>query len=382
MIVELTEEQRMIRDAVREFAQAEVAPRAHEIDSLDEFPADLVRKAAELDLLGIVIPEEYGGAGLDHVSFALFVEEIASESGTLAVILDVHTSVGSEPILVVGTEEQKQKYLPPMASGDMLGAFALSEPDSGSDAGSLKTTATRDGDGWRLNGTKTFITNMGVADIYIVMARTNPEERGARGVSAFIVEKGTDGLEFGQPMEKMGLHGSPTGELILRDAYVPAENLLGQENEGFRVAMTALDRGRIGISAQAVGLARGAMDKATAYAAERRQFGKAITDQEAIQFMIADRYTEIEAARLLTLRAATACDQGVPFTRLASMAKLMATDVAMRATTDALQMFGGYGYIKEYPAERYFRDAKATQIYEGTNQIQRIVIARDLLNNA
>jgi alkylation response protein AidB-like acyl-CoA dehydrogenase len=379
LIVELTEDQRMIRDAVREFAQSEVAPRAAKIDETNEFPLDLVRKAADLDLLGIVIPEEYGGAGLDHVCFALFVEEIAAVSGTLAVILDVHTSVGSEPILLFGTEEQKRRLLPDMASGRKLGAFALTEPDAGSDAASLKTTAVRDGQGWRLTGTKTFITNMGVADIYIVMARSNPEISRAAGISAFVVEKGLDGLEFGEPMEKMGLHGSPTGEVILNDVYVPNENLLGEEGEGFRIAMKALDSGRIGISSQAVGLARGAMDLAVDYAKGRRQFGKAITDQEAIQFLIADRYTEIEAAHLLTLRAASDCDRSVPFTRLASMAKLFSTDAAMRATTDALQMFGGYGYIKEYPIERYFRDAKATQIYEGTNQIQRIVIARDVL---
>src|SRR5579884_2525105 len=374
MIVELTEDQKAIRDAVREFVQETVAPRAAEIDASDQFPADLVEAAARLDLLGIVIPEEYGGAGLDHVSFALFV----AESGSLAVILDVHTSVGSEPILFAGTEDQKRRYLPRMAAGSKLGAFALSEPEAGSDAASLQTTAVPDGDGWRLNGTKTFITNMGVADVYIVLARSNDHARAA-GISAFIVDRDTAGLEFGAPMEKMGLHGSPTGEVIMRDAYVPGENLLGAEGDGFRIAMKALDRGRIGISAQAIGLARGAMDKAARYALERRQFGKAITDQEAIQFTIADRYTEIEAARLLTLRAAAACDAGENFTRIASMAKMFSTDVAMRATTDALQLFGGYGYIKEYPAERYFRDAKATQIYEGTNQIQRLVIARDIL---
>ncbi len=378
MIVELTEDQKAIRDAVREFVQETVAPRAAEIDASDQFPADLVEAAARLDLLGIVIPEEYGGAGLDHVSFALFVEEVAAESGSLAVILDVHTSVGSEPILFAGTEDQKRRYLPRMAAGSKLGAFALSEPEAGSDAASLQTTAVPDGDGWRLNGTKTFITNMGVADVYIVLARSNDHARAA-GISAFIVDRDTAGLEFGAPMEKMGLHGSPTGEVIMRDAYVPGENLLGAEGDGFRIAMKALDRGRIGISAQAIGLARGAMDKAARYALERRQFGKAITDQEAIQFTIADRYTEIEAARLLTLRAAAACDAGENFTRIASMAKMFSTDVAMRATTDALQLFGGYGYIKEYPAERYFRDAKATQIYEGTNQIQRLVIARDIL---
>lgn len=382
MILELSEEQKMIRDAVREFAEAEVAPRAEAIDRTDEFPRDLVDKAAELDLLGVVIPEKYGGAGLDHICFALFVEEIAAESGSLAVILDVHNSVACEPILLAGTEDQRQRFLPDMASGRKLGAFALSEPESGSDAASLSTAATPENGGWRLNGTKTFITNMGEADIYIVLARTDLESRGARGVSAFIVEKGMGGLEFGEPMEKMGLHGSPTGEVILRDVFVPRENLLGLESRGFRIAMTALDRGRIGISGQAVGLARGAMDKATRYAVQRRQFGKAITDHQAIQFTIADRYTEIEAARLLTLRAAAACDAGRHFTRIASMAKLMASDTAMRATTDALQMFGGYGYMREYPAERYFRDAKATQIYEGTNQIQRLVIARDLLADA
>lgn len=380
MIVQLTEEQRLIRDAVRDFARSAVAPRAEHIDKSDEFPADLVKKAAELDLMGIVIPEEYGGAGLDHVCFAVFVEEIAAESGTLAVILDVHTSVGSEPILLNGTEEQKRRFLPDMAAGRKLGAFALTEPASGSDAGSLATSATKELGGWRLNGTKTFITNMGVADIYIVLARTDPARPGSRGVSAFIVEKGVEGLDFGRPMEKMGLHGSPTGEIIFRDVFVPEENLLGDVNDGFRVAMQALDRGRIGISAQAVGLARGAMDKATAYASRRFQFGKAITDQQAIQFTIADRYTEIEAARLLTMRAAAACDRGQPLTCLAAMAKLWSTDIAMRAATDALQLFGGYGYIKEYPAERYFRDVKATQIYEGTNQIQRVVIARELLS--
>jgi alkylation response protein AidB-like acyl-CoA dehydrogenase len=379
MIIELSEEQQAIRDAVREFAQAEVGPRAAEIDRTSTFPSDLVEKAAAMDLMGIIIPEKYGGAGLDHVCFAVFIEEIAAESGTLAVILDVHTSVGSEPILFAGTEEQKQRFLPDMASGRKLGAFALTEPEAGSDAGSLKTAAVREAGGWRLTGTKTFITNVGEASVYIVLARTGDAASGARGVTAFIVEKGMDGLTFGEPMEKMGLHGSPTGELILDGVFVPNENLLGKENHGFRVAMMALDRGRIGISAQAIGLARGAMDKAVSYAAERRQFGKAITDQQGIQFLIADRYTEIEAARLLTLRAATACDRGESFNQLASMAKLMSTDIAMRATTDAVQLFGGYGYVKEYPAERYFRDAKATQIYEGTNQIQRMVIARNLL---
>ncbi|MBV9282854.1 MAG: acyl-CoA dehydrogenase [Chloroflexi bacterium] len=378
MNLELTDDQRMIRDAVRDFARGEVAPRADEIDRTGAFPADLVRKAAQLDLLGIVVPEEYGGAGLDHVCFALFVEEIAAVSGALAVILDVHTSVGTEPILYFGTEDQKRRYLPRLARGEMLGAFALTEPEAGSDAASLKTSAVKTDGAYVLNGTKTFITNVGVADLYIVMARTGPG-RGAGAISAFIVEKGTPGLRFGEPMHKMGLNGSPTGELILEEVCVPAENRLAAEGEGFRVAMKALDSGRIGISAQAVGLARGALDLAVAYANGRRQFGQPVASFEGIQFMVADMATAVDAARLLTHQAADACDRGEPFTGLASMAKLMATDTAMRVTTDAVQIFGGYGYIREFPVERFMRDAKATQIYEGTNQIQRIVIARELL---
>jgi alkylation response protein AidB-like acyl-CoA dehydrogenase len=378
MRLELSDDQIMIRDTVRDFARNVIAPRAEEIDRTDEFPADLVKRAAALDLMGIVVPEEYGGAGLDHVCFALLIEEIAAASGSLAVILDVHTSVGTEPIVYFGTEEQKQKYLPRLASGELLGAFALTEPDSGSDAASLKTTARRDGDQFVLNGTKTFITNVGAADTYIVMARSR-NEPGARGISAFIVESGTPGLTFGAPMHKMGLHGSPTGELILEDVRVPAENLLAGEGEGFKVAMKALDSGRIGISAQAVGLARGALDQAIEFASGRVQFGQPIAKFEGIQFMVAEMATSVDAARLMTYEAANACDRGEPFTHLASMAKLFATDMAMQVTTDALQICGGYGYIKEFPMERFMRDAKATQIYEGTNQIQRIVIARELL---
>lgn len=378
MNLELSPEQSLIRDTVRDFARNVVAPRAEEIDREEHFPVDLVRRAAALDLMGIIVPEEYGGAGLDHVSFAVFVEEIAAVSGSLAVILDVHTSVGTEPILLFGNEEQKKRFLPKLASGEMLGAFALTEPDSGSDAASLRTTAVRRNGGWVLNGTKTFITNVGVADTYIVMARSNLTP-GARGVSAFIVEKDCPGLRFGDAMRKMGLHGSPTGELILEDVPVPAANLLGQEGQGFRVAMKALDSGRIGISAQAVGLARGALDLAVAYARERKQFGQTLSRFEGIQFMVADMATAVDASRLMTWEAANACDRGLPFTNLASMAKLMATDTAMWVTTDAVQIFGGYGYIKEFPVERFMRDAKATQIYEGTNQIQRIVITRDLL---
>jgi alkylation response protein AidB-like acyl-CoA dehydrogenase len=363
---------------VREFARNVVQPPAEEIDRTGHYPADLVKQAAQLDLMGIAIPERYGGAGLDHVSFAIFIEEIAAVSGALAVILDVHASVGSEPILDWGTEEQKKQWLPRLASGELLGAFALTEPDSGSDAASLQTTAERRGNEYILNGTKTFITNMGEAGLYIVMARTNDQPR-ARGISAFIVENGTPGLQFGTLMHKMGLNGSPTGEVILENVAVPAENMLGPEGSGFKVAMKALDSGRIGISAQAVGLARGSLDLAVDYLNQRVQFGRPLAQFEGLQFMVADMATAVDAARLMTWQAAAACDRGEDFTQLAAMAKVFATDTAMSVTTDAVQLFGGYGYIKEFPVERYMRDAKATQIYEGTNQIQRIVIARELL---
>lgn len=380
MNFELTDEQEMIREAARVFAAGPVAARAMEIDRTGEFPVDLVRKAAELDLLGIVVPEEHGGAGLDHVCFAIFVEEVASVSGSLSVILDVHTSVGTEPILDWGTEEQKQRYLPRLAGGEMLGAFALTEPDAGSDAGSLKTSAVLRGNEYVLNGTKTFITNVGHAGLYIVMARTN-ESPGPRGISAFIVEGTADGLCCGEPMHKLGLNGSSTGELVLEDVVVPSSNMLGPEGSGFKVAMKALDSGRIGISAQAVGLARGALDLAIGFARERKQFGQAISSFEAIQFAVADMATAVDASRLMTWEAAAECDAGRPFTHLASMAKLFSTDTAMWVTTEAVQIFGGYGYIKEFPIERYMRDAKACQIYEGTNQIQRVVIARELLRS-
>jgi alkylation response protein AidB-like acyl-CoA dehydrogenase len=378
MKFELSEDQLMIRGAVREFARDVVEPRAEEIDRENRFPTELVQRAAELDLCGIVVPERYGGPGLDHIAFAIFVEEIAAVSGTLAVILDVHTSVGTEPIIQFGSEEQKERYLPELASGRILGAFALTEPESGSDAASLGATGVRDGADFVLNGTKTFITNVGHAGLYIVMARTE-DQPGARGISAFLVDADTSGVRFGEPMHKMGLRGSATGELILEDVRVPAGNMLGRPGEGFAIAMKALDSGRIGISAQAIGLARGALDYAVNYAKGREQFGQAIVRFEGIQFMIADMATALDAARLMTWQAADACDRGLHFSHLASMAKLFATDTAMKVTIDSVQILGGYGYIKEFPVERMMRDAKATQIYEGTNQIQRIVIARELL---
>jgi alkylation response protein AidB-like acyl-CoA dehydrogenase len=333
--------------------------------------------AASLGLLGITIPEEYGGGGMDHTAFAILIEEISRFCASTAVIIDVHTSVGMEPILTYGTEAQKQRWLPRLASGELLGAFALTEPGAGSDAASLRTTATAVDGGYVLNGSKTFITNLGRAGTYIVMARTGGP--GAGGVSAFVVEAGTPGLRCGQPFQKMGLNGSPTGELHIDDCRVGADALLGTEGQGFAIAMSALDAGRIGISAQALGLAEGALDDAIEYLRQRQQFGRTLAEFQGLQFMVADMATQVEAARLMVYRAAALCDSGQPFTREASMAKLFCTDTAMSVTIDAVQLLGGYGYIEEFPMARRMRDAKASQIYEGTNQVQRVVIARQLL---
>ena len=327
--------------------------------------------------MGITVPEEYGGGGLGHTAFATLIEEVAAVCASTSVIIDVHTSVGMEPILNFGTEAQKQRWLPKLASGEVLGAFALTEPGAGSDAGNLRTSARKVDGGYVLNGTKVFITNLGQAGTYIVMARTGGT--GASGVSAFVFEANSGGLICGQPFDKMGLHGSPTGELTLTDVFVPEDHLLGGEGRGFVIAMTALDAGRIGISAQAVGLARGALEDAVRYVRERQQFGRPVADFQGIQFMLADMATQLEAARVMTYRAAQLCDEGMPYAREASMAKLFATDTAMRVTIDAVQLLGGYGYIEEFPMARRMRDAKACQIYEGTNQVQRVVIARQLL---
>jgi len=314
---------------------------------------------------------------MDHTAFAILIEEISRFCASTAVIIDVHTSVGMEPILVYGTEAQKQRWLPRLASGEFLGAFALTEPGAGSDAASLRTTAKAVDGGYVLNGSKTFITNLGRAGTYIVMARTGAP--GATGVSAFVVEAGTAGLRCGRAFDKMGLNGSPTGELHLEDCRVDADALLGREGQGFAIAMSALDAGRIGISAQALGLAEGALEDAIEYLRQRQQFGQPLVEFQGLQFMLADMATQVEAARLLVYRAAALCDAGQPFTREASMAKLFCTDTAMRVTIDAVQLLGGYGYIEEYPMARRMRDAKASQIYEGTNQVQRVVIARQLL---
>jgi len=366
-----------LRRLARDFAQREVAPLAARTDREHRYPGEAIARAAALGLLGITIPQEFGGGGMNHTAFATLVEEVAAVCASTAVIIDVHTSVGMEPILNFGSGEQKERWLPGLASGATIGAFALTEPGAGSDAGSLATSARRVDGGYLLNGSKIFITNLGVAGTYIVMARTG--DRGAAGISAFVVEAGSAGLTCGAPFDKMGLHGSPTGELTLTDVFVPEDHLLGGEGRGFSIAMTALDAGRIGISAQAVGLARGALDDAVGYVKERQQFGRPVADFQGIQWMLADMATQLEAARVMTYRAAALCDAGLPFAREASMAKLFATDTAMRVTTDAVQLLGGYGYIEEYPAARRMRDAKACQIYEGTNQVQRVVIARQLL---
>jgi len=355
---------------VRELAQGVVLPLAAEVDREHRFPDEAVRAAAEAGLMGVLIPSEYGGAGLDALAFAICIEELAQACASTSVIVDVHTSVGSEPILLFGTEDQKRKWLPRLASGELLGAFALTEPASGSDAASLKTSARRNGTGYVLNGTKIFITNIGHAGLYIVFARTGEEK--AAGVSAFVVSSEAPGLRMGQVFKKMGLHGSPTGELVLEDVEVPAENRLGAEGQGFAIAMRALDSGRIGISGQALGIAQAAVDESRTLLRRRGR-------EQGDDFLLADMATRLESARLLAYHAAWLCSRDRPFTRQASMAKLHCTDTAMQLAIDALQLAGEEGTITGATFERHMRDAKALQIYEGSNQVQRIVIARHVL---
>jgi acyl-CoA dehydrogenase len=363
---------------VREFAESVVRPRAAGIDRDHRFPHDVIEAASELDLMGILVPPEYGGAGLDHLAFTICIEELARACASTAVIVDVHNSVATEPIALFGSEAQKRRWLPELASGRLLGAFALTEPGSGSDAAALQASAHRDDGGWLLRGTKTFITNAGQAGLYLVFARSLPEPKAA-GISAFLVPGDAPGLKIGQVFDKMGLHGSPTGELVLEDVRVPADALLHEEGKGFAVAMRALDSGRIGISGQALGVAGAALEEAIAYTGERGQFGQPVAGFQGIQFMLADMATRFTAGRQLAYHAAALCSAGRPFTKEASIAKLFCTDAAMEIATDALQLAGGYGYTSDLPFERHFRDAKALQIYEGSNQIQRVVIARRLL---
>jgi butyryl-CoA dehydrogenase len=377
MNFKLSDEHEMIRKMVRDFAENEVAPTAAERDEEERFDREIFDKMAELGLTGIPWPEEYGGIGSDYLAYVIAVEELSRVCASTGVTLSAHTSLAGWPIYKFGTEEQKQKYLKPMAQGRSIGAYGLTEPGSGSDAGAMKTTAKRVGDEYILNGSKIFITNGGVANYYVVFAMTDPSQK-HKGCSAFIVEKDFPGFSVGKKESKLGIRSSPTTEIIFEDCRVPKENLLGQEGEGFKIAMMTLDGGRNGIAAQAVGIAQGALDAAIAYAKERHQFGKPIAAQQGIAFKIADMATSVEAARLLTYQAAWLESNGYPYGKESAMSKLFAGDTAMKVTTEAVQIFGGYGYTKDYPVERFMRDAKITQIYEGTQEIQRLVISRML----
>ncbi|MGJ9458225.1 acyl-CoA dehydrogenase [Oceanobacillus sp. CF4.6] len=373
----LTEEQEMLRKMVRDFAEKEVKPTAAERDEEERFDRSIFDKMAELGLSGIPWPEEYGGIGSDFVSYVIAVEELSRVCASTGVTLSAHLSLASWPIYKYGNEEQKKNFLRRLAIGEALGAYALSEPNAGSDVVAMKTTAKEDGDHYVLNGNKVWITNGGVADIYIVFAKTDADAK-HKGISAFIVEKGTEGFTFGKKERKLGIRSSPTTELIFENCRIPKENMLGAEGEGFKIAMSTLDGGRNGIAAQALGIAQGALDAAVEYAKGREQFGKPIANNQGISFKLADMATEIEAARLLTYQAAWLESEGLPYGKASAMSKLYAGDAAMRITVEAVQVFGGYGYTKDYPVERYMRDAKITQIYEGTNEIQRLVIGRML----
>ncbi len=378
MNFQLTEAQQAVRDTVREFADREIRPAAHLYDEKNEFPWEVVGKMASLGLLGMIFPEAYGGAGMDYVSYVLALEAIARHDGGLALTVASHNSLCSNHIYLAGSEEQKRRYLPALTRGEKLGAWGLTEPASGSDAAGLQTTAIRKGERWILNGTKNFITQGTVASVYVVMAITD-RTRGTHGISAFIVERDAPGFRPGKKEVKLGVRSSDTAQLLLEDAEISAENLLGELHHGFLDTLKILDGGRIGIAAMAVGLARGALEESLRYSKERQQFGRPISHFQAIQWKLADMATEIEAARLLTLRAAARKDRGLPTTKESAMAKLFASEVGMRACTQAIQIHGGYGYLRDFPVERYFRDVKLTEIGEGTSEIQRLVIARELL---
>ena len=378
MEFEFNEEQRMLQKMVREFGEKEVAPGAAERDEKDYFDRDLFDRLAALGLSGTCFPEEYGGAGSDTLSYIMSVEEISKYDDGLGVTLSASVSLCSWPIYAFGTEEQKQKYLRPLAEGKKLGAFGLTEPNAGTDAASQQTVAVRDGDDYIINGSKIFITNAGEADTYVIFAMTD-KSKGTRGITAFILEKGMPGFTFGKKEVKIGIHSSQTQELIFRDVRVPAANRLGDEGKGFKIAMMTLDGGRIGVAAQALGIAGAALENAVKYSKERVQFGKPISRNQGISFMLADMATELKAAQLLTYRAAWCKDHGQPYSEAAAMAKMFASDSAMKITTNAVQVLGGYGYIRDYPVERLMRDAKITQIYEGTNEVQRMVVSGSLL---
>ena len=373
-----TDEQKHLRREIRAFAARELAPNVSAWDEAAEFPLAAIRQLGSLGLLGVIIPPEYGGAGLSYVDYAMAVEELSAVDGSIGITVAAHNSLGTNHIFIAGTEEQRRKYVPLLASGEWLAAWALTEPGSGSDAGGARTTAVRKGDRYILNGTKTFITNGRYADVAVVIAVTE-KGAGTHGLSAFIVEKGTKGFRPGKKENKLGLRASDTSELIFEDCEIPAENLLGAEGEGFIDAMRILDGGRISIAAMALGIARGALDAALKYVKERKQFGKAIAEFQGTQWKLADMATELDAARLLTLRAAVLKEAGRKVTRESSMAKLYAGETAVKICNEAVQMFGGYGFIKDYPVEKYYRDVKVCTIGEGTSEIQRMVIAREIL---
>ena len=374
----LTREQELVKQMIREFAINEVKPMAAEIDVTEEFPMENVKKMGKYGVMGIPFSTEFGGAGGDTLSYIIAVEELSKVCGTTGVILSAHTSLGASPIEQFGTPEQKAKYLPDLASGRKIGAFGLTEPNAGTDAAGQQTTAVLDGDHYVLNGSKIFITNGGVADVFIIFAMTD-KSKGTRGISAFIVEKSFPGFSIGKVEDKLGIRGSSTTELVFTDCIVPKENLLGKEGKGFGIAMKTLDGGRIGIAAQALGLAEGALEEAVAYMKERKQFGRSLSAFQGLQWMVADMDVKIEAARYLVYKAAYNKDKGLSYTVEAARAKLFASEVAMEVTTKAVQLFGGYGYTKDYPVERMMRDAKITEIYEGTSQVQRMVISGSVL---
>lgn len=374
----LKKEHVLMQTLYKEFAESEVKTIAAEVDEDERFPMETVEKMAKIGMMGIPIPKEYGGAGADNIAYAMAVEELAKHCGTTAVIVSAHTSLCCAPILENGTSEQKEKYLPALARGEKIGAFGLTEPNAGTDAAGQQTTAVLDGDHYVLNGSKIFITNAGYADVYIIFAMTD-RSKGLRGITAFIVEKGYEGFSIGKKEKKMGIRGSATCELIFENCRVPKENLLGKVGKGFGIAMKTLDGGRIGIAAQALGLAQGALDETVKYTKERKQFGRAIAKFQNTQFELAAMDTKIEASRLLVYKAAYMKDKKKPYSKEAAMAKLMAADTAMEVTTKAVQLHGGYGYTREYPVERMMRDAKITEIYEGTSEVQKMVIAASLL---
>ena len=376
----LTEEQIMMRDTAREFAEEKIKPVEMEIDESDEWPRDLILEMGKLGFLGMIIPEAYGGSGLDFVTMCIVAEEITKASAATSMTMGLHNSLVSLPIIDYGTEEQKKKYLPKLASGEMIGCFGLTEPNAGSDAGNQQTTAVLDGEEWVLNGTKQFISNGPVADMAVIFASTIPG-KGARGMSVFVVDTKTPGFQVGTLEKKMGLHGSPTSGLMLEDVRVPKDALLGKLNRGFRVAITTIDAARAGVAAQCVGVAQRALEEAIAYSKERKQFGQHISGFQMVQKHIADMTVMVEAARLLTLKAAWLKDQGKPCGLAGAMAKLHASEIATKVAHSAIQIHGGYGFIREYPVERLYRDARVMELYEGTSEIQRVAIALDMIKH-